>query len=479
MPLFFVMSGFFSALLLGRRGRGALVKHRFSRVFLPMLLGLVTIIPLTNGISAVALSAASSKPDGAPASKLGAAALAGDVDAVERGLTDGAKVDELVGGLGAPLLSLAALQGRTEVVNLLIDRGADVNVVARDGGSPLHAAAFLGHEKAVETLVEHGANVNAANARGETPLDVALVDEGTTRFFASLLQVKVDEEGLGGRKAAVAKYLREHGAKEGVKRSVAEQLMETPVFGHLWFLWFLWWLVLGLAAVSWLFAWSPIRLPEWLVLSPARYLWLVPLTMIPQSYMGDGGASPLFGPDTSTGLLPIPHVLAYYAIFFGFGALYFQYDDRRGRVGSRWPLTLLIAAFVVLPLGLALLPGEAGVLDLGLDPRASRALSIALQAAYPWLLTFGLMGLFRRACPVESPTMRYLSDSAYWLYLAHVPLVIAAQFAVRDWPLPALVKLALIVTVVTAFLLWTYQTLNGPRERPAPSDADVLVDAVA
>src|SRR5262245_33167878 len=40
MPLFFVMSGFFSAMLLYRRGRGSLVKHRFKRVFLPLLLGM-------------------------------------------------------------------------------------------------------------------------------------------------------------------------------------------------------------------------------------------------------------------------------------------------------------------------------------------------------------------------------------------------------------------------------------------------------
>src|SRR3954464_14976923 len=47
MPLFFVMSGYFSAMLLHRRGCGALASGRFHRVFLPLLVGMFTIVPLT------------------------------------------------------------------------------------------------------------------------------------------------------------------------------------------------------------------------------------------------------------------------------------------------------------------------------------------------------------------------------------------------------------------------------------------------
>jgi peptidoglycan/LPS O-acetylase OafA/YrhL len=197
--------------------------------------------------------------------------------------------------------------------------------------------------------------------------------------------------------------------------------------------------------------------------------------------MGDGGKTPIFGPDTSAGLLPIPHVFAYYAIFFGFGAACFGFDDRSGRVGERWWLPLAVGLFVLLPLGMALIGGWTGPAGYGLAPLPRRVLSVAVQAAYPWLITFGLMGLVRRVCPVESPVMQYLSDSAYWLYLAHLPLTIALQYVVRDWPIPALVKFVLIVVVVTAFLLWTYQTLvrhtwlgrflNGPRSRPARAEA--------
>ena len=37
MPLFFIISGFFTAMLWKKRGAGALVSHRFRRVFLPCL----------------------------------------------------------------------------------------------------------------------------------------------------------------------------------------------------------------------------------------------------------------------------------------------------------------------------------------------------------------------------------------------------------------------------------------------------------
>ena len=481
MPLFFVMSGFFSAMLLHRRGCKSLVLHRFYRVFLPLLLGMVTIVPLTVWISSVAMSTAAQKSGSPPLAKdesdIWRAAKAGDLGAIEQHLASGTTVDALHPEHGGTPLIWAAVTGQTEAIELLIGRGADVNALSQDGGTALHASAFLGHDSAVELLLRNGAKVNATNYRGSTPLDVATLDEGTTRYFASLLQLELNEEGLGGRKAAITESLRHHGATTGQKASLADILMQMPLFHHLWFLWFLWWLVLGYATVATLGSRLPsIRLPESLVLSPARYLWLIPLTMIPQWYMGDFGSTPIVGPDTSIGLLPIPHVFAYYAIFFGFGAVYFGFDDRAGRVGERWWIPLSFGLVVILPLLLALMQGWTGPSGYVLTAPARRILIVALQATYPWLITFGLIGLFRQVCSVESPMMKYLSDSAYWLYLAHLPLIIAAQHLVRDWPIPAFAKFCLIVVVVTSFLLWTYQAmvrytwlgrfLNGPRTRP-------------
>jgi hypothetical protein len=471
MPLFFVMSGYFSSMLLHTRGRAALVKHRFKRVFLPLLLGTATIVPLTSWISVVAMSSEAARPSSAPATTteadIWAAARTGDLRGVERHLAGGVNVEDVDPERGGTPLLWAAATGQAELIDLLIRRGANVNAVDRDGATALHAAAFLGHEKAVEVLLQNGAIINASNHRGETPLDGALIDEGTTRYFASLLKLEVDGDALGRRKAAITDFLRQHGATAGRKPGLAQVLMQMQLFHHLWFLWFLWWLVLGLAALSAVGSRLPtFRLPAWLALSPARYFWLVPLTMIPQAMMEGVGASSSFGPDTSTGPLPIPHVLIYYAIFFGFGAIYYRHDDPSGDVRERWRLPLSIGLLIVFPLALALAHGQPGWLASGLGPRLSRFLSILLQAAYPWLMTFGLMGLFRRLRPVKSPRLRYL---------AHLPLIIAAQFLIRDWPLPTVAKFLLIVTAATIVLLSTYQFfvrytwlgrfLNGPRTR--------------
>src|SRR5262249_52838696 len=176
-----------------------------------------------------------------------AAAQAGDLGAIERHLAGGVAVDALDSKFGGTPLMWAAIAGKAEAIELLIERGAQLNAAGQDGGTALHGAAFLGHEKAVEALIRGGADVNAANKRGNTPLDVAVLDEGTTRYLASVLQLELDEVGLGRRKAAITDSLRQHGATVGKKPGLADQLMEMPLFNHLWFLWFLWWLVLGYA----------------------------------------------------------------------------------------------------------------------------------------------------------------------------------------------------------------------------------------
>ena len=67
------------------------------------------------------------------------------------------------------------LEGRTEMVELLLDHGADAAAKTRLGSTLLHDAALKGHVPRVELLLRKGADVNALNGSGGTPLhDAAL-----------------------------------------------------------------------------------------------------------------------------------------------------------------------------------------------------------------------------------------------------------------------------------------------------------------
>ena len=57
-------------------------------------------------------------------------------------------------------LSCAAYGGHIETVKVLIERGADVNARANDGWTPLMSAAYIGHAGISTLLIERGADVD-------------------------------------------------------------------------------------------------------------------------------------------------------------------------------------------------------------------------------------------------------------------------------------------------------------------------------
>ena len=78
-----------------------------------------------------------------------------------------------------PIPQTIALAG----VTLAVSMGIDVNAVDKLGETALHTAAYLGHDQVITYLVEHGASVNQRNKRNETALRIAMgVDRGALRF---------------------------------------------------------------------------------------------------------------------------------------------------------------------------------------------------------------------------------------------------------------------------------------------------------
>jgi peptidoglycan/LPS O-acetylase OafA/YrhL len=152
---------------------------------------------------------------------------------------------------------------------------------------------------------------------------------------------------------------------------------------------------------------------------------------------------------TSTSLRPDARVLLTYGVFFAFGwALHAHADQLAAWPRRAWPFTIA-GALLLLPY-LVLIGGGA--------PWSPRHVAAAATGALiAWLMAFGITGLALRYLNRPIPTIRYLSDASYWMYLVHLPLVIWTAALLRGVAAPAVVKAMVTIAAVVPLLLASYR----------------------
>ena len=121
----------------------------------------------------------------------------GNIDIISIILNCGIDVNQARTTDGVTPLYLAALEGQLAVAQLLLNRGADVNLARTDGATPLFIAALNGQLAVAQLLLDRGADVNQAETTyGVTPLHIA-AQEGQLAvaqllLFATKLSARPD-----------------------------------------------------------------------------------------------------------------------------------------------------------------------------------------------------------------------------------------------------------------------------------------------
>jgi len=159
-----------------------------------------------------------------------------------------------------------------------------------------------------------------------------------------------------------------------------------------------------------------------------------------------------------------------YGAAFGFGWLLNRQVDLLEILRRRWTLNLILAIVLTAAAWFIATPNMLGSPN-GIWHQAGAVI-------YPlasWTTTFAAIGLALQFLSGYSPARRYIADASYWIYLIHMPIVMALQvvLAPLDWPWP--VKFAVLLGVGFVVMFASYQlmvrhsfigaTLNGVRPR--------------
>lgn len=214
--------------------------------------------------------------------------------------------------------------------------------------------------------------------------------------------------------------------------------------GHLWFLYYLCWFYLLIPACLLLVRASrPLAGPLGrLSASPATVLLLGAVTTVGQWPFPGGQVLGEF-------IFLKPHLpaMVYYGSFFVVGFMVHAYGGLLS-VATRHAGVYAVAGLLLFALSTYL--GLRG---------APHAAAVITSALCTWALIYACIGAAQRFIDRDSPWVAYVSRSAYWVFLFHMPIASGVAWWLVRYDLPLLLKFATVVSVTTLVCFVSYHYL--------------------
>lgn len=232
----------------------------------------------------------------------------------------------------------------------------------------------------------------------------------------------------------------------------------APLFFTLFHVWFLYYLIIFLAAVPLLDRGIKAleqrgllaRIREW-----TGSVWSLPicavltaLTLIPFTAASVAVNDKLFVPNLAN--------LVYYGMFFALGYLFFHcrnlLDTFKAHTGTYGILAFVFFIWYAIPASMA---------GAGSTSIAVLTISKIFAGLSTWCFIYWLCGLFLNRYNEDTPRTRLLAQSAYWVYLLHMPVILLVGNALMNLPvdISAYGRLFLNMAVTTWVCFGTYTWL--------------------
>ena len=166
--------------------------------------------------------------------------------------------------------------------------------------------------------------------------------------------------------------------------------------------------------------------------------------------------------------IPTPSILVYYLVFFLLGYLFFHYreilETFTRNTGTYCVIALLMFVWAFVP----------GYMEMqGSESNAVHIIAVVFNGLSTWLFIYYFIGLFLNYFNTDTPAIRMLAQSSYWIYLVHMPVVFFIGLLMTNLELGYPIKFTLLTIVTSLFCYISYQLfvrrswisllLNGKR----------------